>query len=178
MFKLRQDVQEVQLRHALLDNSLTVKVGDIVAPTADGDIVSNSTALTAGDKYVLGLVVGFCKQNGEVIGQGQDPSNTPNQLATDADNTTGDKYHALYVPITPEMEFSATLSDTAGTTTYSDKSFVWFNLSDCRTLDETSVLVANDESAPLQVFSFGLDPEDTDNETVICRFAKSVMSRP
>jgi len=178
MIKLRQDVYQAQTRHALIDNSLTVKVGDVIAPTADGDTVSNSTALTAGDKYVLGVVVGFCKTNGEVISQGQNPSNTPNYLTTAADNTTVDKYHAVYVPITSEMEFRVTLSDTAGTTTHSDQAFVWFSLSDCRTIDETSVLVANDGSAPLQLFSFGLDPEDTDNKTVICRFAKSVMTRP
>jgi hypothetical protein len=176
MLQLRQDVYHVQTRHALLDNSITVKVGDLIRPTTDGDIVTNASV--AGDVYVLGLVVGFCKSNEEVISQGQDPSYTPNQLTTAADNTTVAKYHAVYIPITPEMEFRMTLDDVAGTTPLSDKAFVWFNLADCRTVNEASVVNVTDTSVPLQVFSLGLDPQDTTNHTIIGRIAKTVMSRP
>jgi hypothetical protein len=175
MFKLRQDVYHAQTRHALLDNDITVQVGDLIKPTNDGDIVTNS--INSGD-YVLGVVVGFCKKNGEVIGQGQDPSITPNQLTTSATNTANEQYHAVYVPITPEMEFSITLDDKAGTTTLSDKAFVWFNFADARTLAENSVVAANGTGVPLDVFSYGLDPEDPTGYTIIGRIAKAITYRP
>lgn len=179
MFKLRQDVYHAQTRRALLDNTLTVKIGDVIVPLATtNSVVTNATGNVAGDKYVLGVVVGFSKQNGEVIGTGTDPANTPGQLVTAADNTTNAKYYAVYVPITPEMEFSATLSAVAATTTNSDGVFVWFNLTDARTVNEASVVQYGDGTAPLQLFSFGLDPEDTANKTIICRFAKAAMYRP
>ena len=165
----------VQTRHALLGNGITVKVGDLIKPTNDGNIVTNN--ISAGD-YVLGVVVGFCKKNGEVIGQGQDPSITPNQLTTSATNTTGNQYHAVYVPITPEMEFRITLDDPAGTTTLSDKAFVWFSFADSRTLDESSVVHATGTGAPLDVFSYGVDPEDPTGYTIIGRIAKAITYRP
>lgn len=179
-FKLRQDVYHAQTRHALLDKSLTVKVEDVVIPlgTSTG-AVTNATALLTSSLYVLGVVTGFSKTNLEVISQGQDPSAyTPNTLVTTATNDVTEKYNAVYIPITPEMEFRATLDATAGTTTLSDKPFVWFNLADARTLSESSVVASNSGSAPLQFFSFGLDPEDTTNHTVIGRFAKSIMYQP
>lgn len=167
-----------QTRRAILNNSLTVKVGDVIVPLASSSAVTNATASVAGDKYPIGIVVGFSKANGEVIGQGVDPSNTPVQLVTASDNLTVAKYYAVYVPITPSMEFSADLNAVAGTTSGSDTAFVWFNLADAATLSESSVVVYTDASAPLQVLSFGLDPEDTTNKRVICRFAKSGMYRP
>lgn len=176
MFKLRADVYQVQTRRALLDNGITVQVGDVIAPTSSGDIVSNATALVAGDKYPLGVVIGFSKKNGEVIGQGQDPSLTPNQLTTPANNTTTTQYYAVYIPITPDMEFSATLDAPAGTTTGSDKAFMYFNLADCRTINESSV--AAPTGSPLQVVSMGLDPEDPSGNTIICRFVKAFLYRP
>lgn len=172
MFKLRQDVREGQLRSAVLNNSLTVKVGDAIVPLAASNAVTNATAVVAGDKYPIGIVVGFSGPNGEVISQGQNPINTPNQITTASDNLTVAKYRAVYLPITSDMEFSATLSGTAGTTAGSDTAFVWFNLSDAATLDETSVLVYTDGSAPLQVLSYGLDPLDTTNKTAIVKFVK------
>lgn len=178
MFKLRQDVYHAQLRRAVLNNSLTVKVGDVIAPLGSSNAITNASAVVAGDKYPLGVVVGFCKSNGEVIGQGIDPSNSPAQLVTASDNLTVAKYQAVYVVITPEMEFSATLDAVAGTTAGSNTSFVWFNLIDASTLDESSVLVATDGSAPLQVFSYGLDASDSTNFTVVCRFAKALSYRP
>lgn len=177
-FKLREDVYSAHTYRALLNNSLTVKVGDVIIPTGSSGIVTNANASVAGDVYVLGVVVGFSKQNGEVISTGSDPANTPAQLVTAANNTTVDKYHAVYVPILPHMIWSATLNATAGTTAGSDQPFVFFNLVDARTLNESSVVQATSVSAPLQFFSIGLDPEDTSNKTVIGRFAKALMSRP
>lgn len=177
-FKLREDVYSAHTSRALLNNSLTVKVGDVVIPTGADGIVTNATGSVAGDVYVLGVVVGFSKLNGEVISTGTDPANTPAQLVTASDNTTVDKYHAVYVPILPHMEFSATIDAAAATTAGSEDPFVFFNLVDARTLDESTVVQATSGSAPLQFFSVVLDPEDTTNKTVIGRFAKALMSRP
>jgi len=175
MFKLRQDVYHAQTRHALLDNNITVQVGDLIKPIDSGDIVTNN--IISGD-YVLGVVVGFCQKNGEVIGQGQNPSITPNQLTTTATNTTNEQYHAVYIPITSEMEFRITLNNKAGTTPLSDKAFVWFNFANARTLAEDSVISANATGAPLDVFSYGLDPEDPTGYTIIGRIAKAITYRP
>lgn len=161
-----------QTAHALLDNQLTVKVGDVIIPLSNGstNIVTNDTSVVTGDKYVLGVVVGFCKENGEVIGTGINPANTPAQLTTPSDNTDNAKYHAVYIPITAEMEFEGELDATAGTTTGSDKPYVYFNLVDAGTIDESSVVPHDDTTAPLQVLSLGLIPGST--KKIRCRFAK------
>jgi hypothetical protein len=179
-FRLAQDVYTVQNRLALLNNSLTFKVGDLIIPTATGGIVTNASNAIAGDFYPLGLIVGFAKQNGEVIGQGtaQTAANTPALLLTAADNTTVDKYQAQYIPLTEDMLLKGTLSAVAGTTGgLSDEKFVYFDLVDCRTVNEASV-VANTNATPLQLLSEGLDPLDTTNFTVIVRLVKNLQNRP
>ncbi|MDP2362677.1 MAG: hypothetical protein Q8M94_02785, partial [Ignavibacteria bacterium] len=102
MFKLRQDYRSVATRRAILNNSLTVKIGDVIIPLAASSAVTNATGALAGDYYPLGIVVGFSKANGEVIGVGTDPANTPAQLITASDNLTVAKLHAVYIPITEE----------------------------------------------------------------------------
>lgn len=172
MFRLRRDVYQAQTRHALLNNSLTVKIGDIVAPLpTTNSILTNATAtVTLTTRPFLGLVIGFSKANGGVITTGTDPANTPGQLVTAADNTTVASYHVVYIPITEQMEFSADLSAAAGTTTNSDGVFVWFSLSDCRNVSESTVLQYGSASAPLRIFSYGVDPEDSASKRIICRF--------
>lgn len=176
-FRITQDVIEEQTRLGLLQNSLTFKVGDVVIPTSAGNILTNATAEVAGDFYNLGIIVGFKEANGAVIGQGQNPLFTPQQLITAADNTTVAQYYAQYVPITEITEVYATLSAVAGTTTLSDKAYVYFNLSDAHTLGESSV-VAYTNSVPLQFLSYGLWAGDSTNFTVIGRFSKYTLNRP
>ena len=178
-FRLRQDVYTVQTRNALLDDSITVKVGDLLIPTAAGDIVTNDTAAIAGDFYPIGLCVGFADDTGRVIGQGtaQTAANTPASLTTAADNTTVAKYNAVYVPITEDMQLLGVLDAVAGTTALSNKEFVYFNLVDARTIDESSV-VAYTNASPLQLLSEGLDPLDTTNFTAIVRLVKNSQNRP
>lgn len=179
-FRLAQDVYTVQTRLALLDNSLTFKVGDLIIPTATGGIVTNDTTAIAGDKYPIGLLVGFAQVNGQVIGQGtaQTAANTPAQLITAADNTTVAKYQAQYIPLTEDMLLLGTLSAVAGTTGgLSDEKFVYFDLVDARTVNEASV-VAYTNATPLQLISEGLDPLDTTNFTVFCRLVKNTQNRP
>lgn len=186
-FKLRQDVYQVQTRRAVLDSAITVEVGDLVIPLGASNAVTNATATLTGSLYVLGVVVGFSGPNGEVIGQGQSDVGTltPAQVTTSSNNyaaytssLTGGQVNAVYVPISPEMEFSATLSATAETTAGSSQKFTWFSVTDARTVNEASVVPFGSASAPLQIFSYGLDPLDTTNHTIICRVAESVNYRP
>ncbi len=192
MIKLRQDVYHAQTRRGLLNNSLTVKVGDVIIPVAaTSGVITNATAAVAGTGlFPLGVVVGFSGPNGEVVGQGQSSvgTTTPAQVVTAANNvtaaytgqTSGGQIYAVYVPITEEMEFSMDLSGVAGTTqAYSALAYVWFNLSDAATVDETSVVqYGTGQTTPLQVFSLGLDPLDTANKTIIAKFAKAAMYNP
>lgn len=176
-FKLRSDTYNLQTRRALLDNGLTVRVGDVVIPLAsDPSVVTNATTAVAGDKYVLGVVVGFSKANGEVIGTGADPSQTPAQLVTPANNTTVEKYHAVYIPIRHEQEWLADVSATPGTTTGSDKPFTYFNLLNAGTIDESSVLLPEATGVPLQVLSLGVASENPGK--LVVKFAKALLSRP
>ena len=178
-FRLVQDVYTVQTRLALLDNSLTFKVGDLIIPTATGGIVTNDTTAIAGDLYPIGLIVGFAHKNGQVIGQGtaQTAANTPAQLITAADNTSVALYQAQYIPVTEDMLLKGTLSAVAGTTGgLSDEKFVYFNLLNAATVNEASVV--SYLAGPLQLISEGLDPMDTTNFTVICRLVKNSQNRP
>jgi hypothetical protein len=181
-FKLLKDYFDIATEHALLLDSLTFKVGDVVFASGAAGVtyLSNHSTGTAGDYYVLGVLIGFCKPDGSVISQGADPANTPNQLITAANNTTVILYHGVYLPIHEMQEWDGLLSANAGTTTYSDKQNVWFNLSDCRTINEASVLVANDGGAPLQVFSMGTIPTTSSTTTthVRIKFAKAKLTQP
>lgn len=157
MIKPLVDLRSTQTQHWLLGNSLTVKVGDVVVPAISSSTVylTNATAAVAGNKYPLGVVVGFCKQNGEVYPTtGQDPSLTPNQVTTGSDNLTNAKIHAVIIPITADMEFEMDLSGTAGTTTGSDQPYMYFDLYDARTVDETTAAIP--AGTPKQVLSLGL----------------------
>jgi len=160
MLKPLVDLRTAQTQLVLLGNSLTVKVGDAVTTTLSTSGVvyaTNATANVAGGKYLLGVVVGFAKKNGEVYPTyGQDPSLTPNQVTTAADNTTNAQIYAVVVPFTSEMELEMDLNAAAGTTSGSDQPFVYFDLADARTVDESSVISSDNASAPLQVLSLGL----------------------
>ena len=176
MIALRKDAYQVETKLALLMDSLTFKVGDVIIPIGTSvNAVTNGTSETVGDKYVLGVIVGFCKQNGEVIGSGLDPTNTPNYITTGATNVSTVKYHCRYIPITPDMEWRMTLSAAAGTTAASDDEFAWFSLTDCRTVNEASAVTYPTTS--LQIMSFGVDPEDSTSKTIIGRFAKCALTR-
>ncbi len=197
MIKLRQDVYHAQTRRSLLDGGITVQVGQVITPlTTTSGVVSN--AACTGDVYVYGLVVGFSGPNGEVISGGQASvgTSTPAQITTIASNQsaaytgqlTGGQLCAVYVPISPEMEFSGTLSLVAGTTqAYSGLAFNFYDLSDAGTVSEATVLqYAAGLSSPKQVMSVpngvsptsALDPLDTTNFTIIFRFVKTVYGKP
>ena len=159
MLKPLVDLRTAQTQRVLLGNGLTVKVGDAVTINLDSGVVyaTNDTPNVVGDVYLLGVVVGFSKKNGEVYPTyGQDPSLTPNQVTTATDNTTNAQIYAVVVPFTSEMELEMDLNAAAGTTSGSDQPFVYFNLVDARTVDESSVTGSDQSNAPLQILSLGL----------------------
>ncbi len=167
-----------ETKRFLMDNSLTFKVGDAVIPlstAATTGTVTNATGSLAGNYYLLGTIVGFSKVNGEVIGQGIDPSTTPVQVITAANNTTVALYYAVVIPFKKDMTFIMDTSAATGTTTGSNNPNVYFNLTDARTVNEASVVPHNDGTAPLQILSTGIVPGQTTQ--IYGKVAKSIYSR-
>ena len=172
-----------ETRNLLLKDSLTFKVGDLVFASGSGastylTVMSNATTGTAGSYYIYGIVTGFRDKLGNIYpSTGQDPTNTPNQVTTGATNVSTVKLQAVVLPIKESEEYEVDLDDTAGTTSYSDQPLVWFNFADCRTLDESTAIAANDGSSPLQFFSLGTikDPSTSTVTKVRGKFAKANM---
>jgi len=160
------DFRLEETKRYLINNSLTVKVGDAVIPltsASTANIVTNAS-VAGSTQPLLGVVVGFSGANGEVVGQGQNPSLTPNQYTTLSTNTTGTLaagtggVYAVIIPFKKADEvFIIDVNATLGTTSGSNMPNVYFNLlsGSANTLDETSVKVYSDASAPYQVYSLG-----------------------
>jgi len=179
-FLPKSDYRQEQTQRALLQVSLTFKVGDIVALIGSGattyqTILTNATGSVVGALYPVGVLVGFSKQNGEVISQGQDPTNTPNQLTTTATNISTEKYYGVFLPITSEMEFVGDLDAVAGTTNYADQYGVYFDLTDCRTITEASVDLPTAVASDDQILSLGVNPLNT--KQIFCKIIKNLYTR-
>jgi hypothetical protein len=175
MFTLLSDTYNVQTKRALLQDSLTFKVGDVVIPVsgATTDNIITNTSATVGDVYNLGVLIGFSKVNGEVISQGQDPLYTPNQLTTGATNVSAIHYYGVYIPIHEEQEWLADLDAVSGTTSGSNLPYCWFNLADARTIDESSIVAAGGTKG--QFLSLGVSPESTSK--IIGKFGKYLLGQ-
>lgn len=177
MIKVKGDFNESELINVLIDDSITVKVGDAVAITTTSNTIvcTNATGDVAGDKKPLGVVVGFATEKAGVYPTtGQDPTNTPNQITTGAANVSTDKYHAVILPFKENMKFEIDMNAAGGSTTLGNMPFTYFNLADCRQIAENSVVAADDVSAPLQVLSYGLVPGQTTK--LLGSFAKRRIS--
>ena len=158
MIKPLTSYRDEELINAIISNTLTVKVGDAVSfvNTSGVSCVTNATNKTSGAYRPFGVVVGFATNSGGVYPtQGQDTSVYPSQIITTATNTTSELYNAVILPFREGMFFEIDADDTLGHTTLSDQKGVYFNLVDCRTIDESSVIASDDGSAPLQIFSLG-----------------------
>lgn len=115
----------------LIANSKTVSVGDAVE-LASGLVDLCDASSTA----VLGIVVGFAKEDGTpVTGQ---TDTTGNTVVTASDNTTVGKIYAI-VNTSKEAAYYGTLDADAGTTTGSDVIGALFDFASETTLDESSV---------------------------------------
>ena len=160
MFRPVNDFRQEETKLVLLYNSLTFKVGDVVALDNTGSALylsyaTNATGAVAGNYLVYGVLQGFAKADGSIYpAQGQDPINTPNQVTTAVTNTTVELIYGVVLPIKASMTFIADLDAAAGTTHISSSQpYVYFDLADARTLDESSVTAV---STPAQFLSYGV----------------------
>lgn len=170
MFKLRKDTYQYQTERAIITNSLTVKVGDVVAIVSD--FATNASGSVAGDKYPIGVVVGFCTNTGGVYPtSGQDPTNTPNQVTVTSSNQTVAKVNAVFIPIFREQVWEADFSAARGTTSTSDENYTFFDLTDCRTIDETSVTQSATGAKQVVVVA----PHESSTSKAYVRFSKAVF---
>jgi hypothetical protein len=166
----------------LLDNTLTVKVGDVVKPlTGAGNTnIYTNASCTGNGVVVFGVVVGFSLLDGSVIGQGMSTATSPSQMITTSTNTTVLQYCAFILPIRRDMVWIMDTSAAVGTTTGSDKPNVFFNLSDAHTVNEASIVSYDNDGSALQVFSFGPVPGLTGTTTsstqIYGSFSKAVYN--
>ena len=179
-FLPKSDYRQEQTQRQILQVSLTFKVGDIVGLAGTGstlyeNALTNASGTVVGAVYPIGVLVGFSKQNGEVISQGQDPANTPNQLTTTATNLSTEKYYGVFLPITPEMEWVGDGGAVFGTTNYGAKYGSYFQLTDCRTISESTAVAADNVASTSQILSLGVNPLNT--KQIFCKIIKSQWTR-
>lgn len=151
---------------AVMGNSQTLHVGDAIIAGGTGH---NKAALTAANittTPILGIVVAIVGLNGNVL--------ELQSVTTGSGNETTPVHYVQYIPTSvKQMEYAATLSAAAGTTTGSD-GMCFFNMSasDAGKLDETSVAFIQGTAG--QFWSFGPDSTDNTNLTVIGVWNKAV----
>jgi hypothetical protein len=143
-FKPLRLVSNEDLKSAVIANSQTITIGDAITPAA----TSSAGAVTGatGSYPVVGIVVSIVGANGQVLEK--------SAVTVASNNETVGIIGVQYIPTYIPMEYSATLSNTAGVTSYS-KLPGMFALSTQALLDETSWTVY---STVKQFFSFGVDP--------------------
>jgi hypothetical protein len=194
MFLPVKDFREEETQTCILAPSLTFYVGDLVKVVGSGATLYKETltnaSMTSG-AYPIGVLVGFTDSQGRVLGQGQNPSGPvytssgQNYLTTSATNLTTEKYYGVFLPITPLMTFIGDLSAVAGTTNYSGEPYSYFQLSDCRTISESSAVAHDGTLTNVQVLSLGLVEDE--NQPVVsgsisrtkiyCKIIKSAWTR-
>lgn len=133
---------------AVIANSQTLSVGDVIIPDGTNAAAVKTAANTTG--IVLGVVKSIV-QPGGIVGK--------NSVTVASDNETKDQISVQYIPAYIDVEYEADLSQAAGTTSGSNK-MGQFNLStgDGGVLDETSYGVFSTQK---QFFSYGVSPEST-----------------
>lgn len=143
------------IRSIILDNSITVTIGDFVH--TNGGFCD----IAAAGETLLGVVVGIVDQDGinmdeskYSLAQASWTSST-HTVTTGAANTTGDKVRAL-VDIDPFSVWSCEPDDTIGTTTGSNLQGYYTDLIDEDEVDETDA-----STAVAQLYIWGVDPEDS-----------------
>jgi hypothetical protein len=146
-FSLYKDTYNVQTERLLLKENLTFKVGDVVA--VEHDSTNNVAVLTNEIAYinvnphtVVGVLQGFATNTGGIFPPtGQDTSKTPQEYTTSSTNLTSEKVNGVYIPIHSEQVWLADLNVALGTTSpLSGSVGSFYNLSDARTVDETTYI--------------------------------------
>lgn len=151
---------------AVIGNSQTIAVGDVLVPGATGH-----TKFLVTGKNTTGMLVGVATA---ILGAPGKQVTELQSVTTGSSNETTPVYYVRYIPLgVPGLKFKATLSAAGGTTTNSD-GFGSFNVSatDAGKLDETSIALFS--ATEKQFFSLGLDQTDNTKLTVIGSFAKTL----
>lgn len=157
----RKEVPSKDLKTAIIANSEAIAIGDAIIP--DGTVKSTVKGAKNTTGIILGVVFSILGTDGKVLEK--------NTVTVGADNATVAKISVKYIPAYLPIEYTADISQAAGTTTASDL-MGQFNLSASvnGTLDETSVGVFSTQK---QFFSFGVTPESTTK--VIGKFSTTLV---
>lgn len=159
-FRPKKKVLDQDVKRAIIANSVTLTVGDLVQPAATGHNKFITPAATTG--LILGVVVAI-EQDGKVCEK--------TSVTTGASNESTVVYRAVYIPSYIDMEYEADLSAAAGTTSNSDGlCFLSLGSGTPGTLDETSVALFGGTAG--QVWSYG--PTATSTTKVNCHIYKTL----
>ncbi len=160
------------MRTEIIDNSDALRAGDAVTHL-NGDL---EAANTAGDA-IFGIVIEIVDAAGLVLssfgitepatlatlGGGSLTDATPDTITVASDNETVDKA-ACKIDLSMESIFTADQNGTMNTTLSSDKGGGWVDLTDQRTVDESSYTRTIGTGG--QFYNWGVDPQDTENMLV------------
>ena len=190
-----RDFRQEETQKLILKPSLTFYVGDLVKVVGSGSTLYveelTNESMTSG-AYSIGVLVGFTNAKGEVLGQGQNSSvgpiltqNGQNYLKTTDTNLTVEKYYGVFLPLTPLLTLIGDLSAAAVTTNYSAQPFAYFQLSDCRTVGETTAVSQDGSLTSVQVMSLGLVEDENQpivsgsisRSKIYCRIINSAWTR-
>ena len=166
MFEVIKATSETDLKEAVIANSQTLSVGEVILPQLTGDA---NVVVTGGGtvRQLLGIVVAI-QGNNKILGV--------NTHAAAADNETVDRVKVKYLPLSFEYELRARLTGDAGTTVDRTGGYAAFKVdSTGLLLDETASKTWTD-TAGTQFISYGLLDPDNDNRTVTCRYAPHYSS--
>lgn len=160
MFRPNRQVDDADVRYAIINNSATITRGCTLEPVAGSQpIVTLGTI----QDIVLGVVLAIVGRNGKVL--------ELDSYAAEADNLTDKMVKVAYLPGYVPMTFVSDLDAAAGTTSNSG-GFANFQVDSTGLLvDESTVQVAMTTSTGIenmQVMSYGLTGKNTTQ--VECRF--------
>jgi len=163
MFKPLKENVWGDTRSALIDNSQTLSIGEVIIPGVQGD---TSVVLTAGgtDGAVLGVVLGFKDVAGHSI--------ELNTVVAEADNLTDKKVKAIYVPSHLPIDYQTDL-DAAAETTDNSGAFGNFTIDATGLLADESTYAAFSTVENMQLFSYGLTGKDTTQ--IECRLISTIL---
>lgn len=159
-FKPLKAIAPADVKYALIDNSQTLSVGEVIVPGVQGDtsVVLTGGGTTAG---LLGVVLGIVGDKGKVLEK--------DTHAAAADNVTVAMVRVAYVPLMRHVEFVVDL-DAAPETTDNSSAFGNFAVDSTGLLLSESSVVAYTTVSAKQFFSYGLAGADYGSRAVTCRY--------
>jgi hypothetical protein len=152
---LKQNVFQ-DVKSALIDNSQTLAIGEVIVPGVQG---GKSVVLTGGGTtgQLLGVVVGFKDRAGHAI--------ELNTVVAEADNVTDKLIRAVYIPAHLPIEWETDL-DAAAETTAGSGTFAKFAVDATGLLADESSEAVYTVVEDKQLFSYGLTGKNTTQITV------------